>query len=67
MGLTPRTRTGSLERVVFNDSLGELWGETLLTQLGKRVRDVVPGPDGNIYLVTDRDEIALLRIEPSDK
>jgi glucose/arabinose dehydrogenase len=53
--------------VVFNDSLGELRRETLLTQLGKRVRDVVQGPDGNIYLVTDGDEFALLRIEPSDK
>ncbi len=58
---------GGLERVVFNDSLGELRRETLLTPLGKRVRDVVQGPDGNIYLVTDGDEVALLRIEPSDK
>ena len=59
--------TGGLERVVFNDSLGELRRETLLTQLGKRVRDVIQGPDGNIYLVTDGDEYGLLRIEPSDK
>ena len=27
----------------------------------------IQGPDGNIYLVTDGDEYALLRIEPSDK
>src|SRR6201999_3498818 len=57
--------TDGLERLVFNDSMGELRRETLLTQLGKRIRDVVQGPDGNIYLVTDGDEYGLLRIEPS--
>lgn len=57
--------TGGLERVVFNDTFGELRREALLTQLGKRVRDVVQGPDGDIYIVTDGDEFALMRIEPS--
>jgi glucose/arabinose dehydrogenase len=57
--------TGGLERVVLNAELGELRRETLLTQLGKRVRDVAQGPDGNIYVLTDGDEHAVLRIEPT--
>jgi glucose/arabinose dehydrogenase len=57
--------TGGLERVVFNADLGELRRETLLTQIHKRVRDVVEGPDGFIYVLTDGDENAVLRIEPA--
>ena len=56
--------TGGLERVVFNDKLGELRRETLLTQLHQRIRDVREGPDGLLYVVTDEDDGALLRIEP---
>jgi glucose/arabinose dehydrogenase len=29
------------------------------------VRDIVQGPDGNVYVLTDGDEFAVLRIEPS--
>jgi aldose sugar dehydrogenase len=57
--------TGGLERVVFNAALGEMRRETLLSPLHKRVRDVVEGPDGNIYVLTDGDEYAVLRIEPT--
>jgi glucose/arabinose dehydrogenase len=58
-------RTGGLERVVFNDSFGDIRRETLLTELHQRIRQVVQGPDGNLYVLTDGDEYAVLRIEPN--
>ena len=58
-------RTGGLERVVFNDKLEELRRETLLTELHQRIRDVRQGPDGLLYVVTDEDDGAVLRIEPT--
>jgi glucose/arabinose dehydrogenase len=57
--------TGGLERVVFNDRLGELRRETLLAPLHQRIRDVRQGPDGLLYVLTDEDDGALLRIEPA--
>jgi glucose/arabinose dehydrogenase len=58
-------RTGGLERVVFNDKLEELRRESLLTELHQRIRDVRQGPDGLLYVVTDEDDGALLRIGPA--
>ena len=58
-------RTGGLERVVFNGTLGEMRRETLFTELHQRMRDVRQGPDGLLYVVTDEDDGALLRIEPA--
>jgi aldose sugar dehydrogenase len=57
-------RTGSLERVVLNDKLEELRRETLLSELHQRIRDVRQGPDGLLYVITDEDDGALLRLEP---
>ena len=57
-------RTGGLERVVVNDKLEELRRESLLTELHQRIRDVRQGPDGLLYVITDEDDGALLRIEP---
>jgi len=59
------TRTGGLERVVLNDSLGDIRRETLLTELHQRIRDVRQGPDGMLYVLTDGDEFAVLRITPN--
>ena len=59
-------RTGGLERVVFNEKLEELRRETLLTDLHQRIRDVRQGPDGLLYVLTDEDDGALLRIEPAN-
>jgi aldose sugar dehydrogenase len=58
-------RTGGLERVVLNAQMGELRRETLFTELHQRMRDVRQGPDGLLYVVTDEDDGALLRIEPA--
>jgi glucose/arabinose dehydrogenase len=58
-------RTGGLERVVFNDKLEEIRRERLLGTLHQRIRDVRQGPDGLLYVITDEDDGALLRIEPT--
>jgi glucose/arabinose dehydrogenase len=50
--------------VVITDKMEELRRETLLTELHQRIRDVRQGPDGLIYVVTDEDDGALLRLEP---
>lgn len=57
--------TGGLERVVFNDKLWELRRETMLTELKQRVRDVRQGPDGLIYILTDEEDGAVIKIEPA--
>jgi len=56
--------TGGLERVVLNDKLQELRRETLLTGLHQRIRDVRQGADGLLYVLTDENDGALLRLEP---
>ncbi len=58
--------TGHLERIVFNERGEEVRREWLLAELRQRIRDVRQGPDGLIYLLTDADDAALLRIEPVD-
>jgi aldose sugar dehydrogenase len=57
--------TGHLERIVFNPKWEELRRESMLTELHQRIRDVRQGPDGLLYLLTDEDPGALLRIEPA--
>ncbi len=58
--------TGRLDRVLFNENMQELRRESLLTELHQRIRDVKQGPDGLLYVVTDEDEGAVLRIAPAD-
>ena len=58
--------TGQLQRIVFNDNWEELRREALLRDLHQRIRDVRQGPNGLLYLLTEEDQAALLRIEPSD-
>ena len=57
--------TGHLERILFNEKMEELRRESLLTNLGQRIRDVRQSPDGYLYLTTDMQEGAVLRIEPA--
>jgi len=66
------SRTGRLERIVFNSRGEEIRRESLLTELKKRVRDVRQGADGFLYVLVEDDaggpaggETALLRIEPA--
>jgi glucose/arabinose dehydrogenase len=54
-----------LERFTFNDKGFISRPEWLLDELKQRIRDVRQGPDGLIYLLTDEDAGALLRIEPA--
>ena len=56
--------TGHAERILFNEKMEELRRESLLVDLHQRIRDVQQGPDGLLYLVTDEDQGAVLRIEP---
>lgn len=56
--------TGCLQRFLFNENMEELRRETLLADLHQRIRDVRESPDGYIYVVTDEDNGAVLKIEP---
>jgi len=58
--------TGQLHRIRFNDDMQEIRREILLGDLRHRIRDVRQGPDEMLYLLTDSDEGAMLRIEPTD-
>jgi glucose/arabinose dehydrogenase len=57
--------TGHLERIVFNEKTEEMRRESILTELRQRIREVRQGPDGFLYVLTDEDNGALLRIEPT--
>ena len=56
--------TGHLQRIVFNERNEELRRESMLTELRQRIREVRQGPDGLLYLLTDEDDGAVLRLEP---
>jgi glucose/arabinose dehydrogenase len=58
--------TGHLERIVFNAKTEELRRESMLNELRQRIREVRQGPDGLLYLLTDEDDGALLRVEPAN-
>jgi len=58
-------RSGQIQRIVFNDKWEEMRREPLLRELHQRVRDIRQGPDGLLYVLTEEDAAALLRIEPA--
>ncbi len=64
MGRTPMT--GHVQRVAFSDEGVALAREPLLQDLHQRIRDVRPGPDGFLYVLTDHNPGAVLRISPAD-
>ena len=53
--------TKNLVRLSLKD--GKVTGEERL-ELGERIRDVIVGPDGALYLVTDSDKGRVLKITP---
>jgi aldose sugar dehydrogenase len=58
--------TGQLHRILINKNLEELRREPLLVDLRRRIRDVKQGRDGLLYVLTDGEDGAILRIEPAD-
>ena len=59
------TATGHLQRIVLNAKMEEIRRESMLTELRQRIREVRQGPDGFLYLLTDEDPGAILRLEPA--
>jgi glucose/arabinose dehydrogenase len=55
-----------LERIVFNQDGDETSRQSLLTEMKQRIRDVRQGPDGLIYVLTDEENGALIRLEPAE-
>ena len=53
-----------VSRVAFTEHGIESRRETMFTELGQRIRDVKQGPDGFLYVTTDMQDGAVLRIEP---
>ena len=53
-----------MTRVVFNLRGLPIRRDSLMRELGQRLRDVMQGPDGLLYLIVDEEEGAILRIEP---
>ena len=54
-----------IERLVF-DGDNVVAAEKLLTDLGKRIRDIRQGPDGALWVLTDEVDGEILRISPAD-
>jgi len=64
MGRTPMT--GHFQRITFSDEGVPLAREPILVDLHQRIRDVRPGLDGNLYVLTDQDPGAVLKISPAE-
>jgi glucose/arabinose dehydrogenase len=61
-----RTRgTGHLRRITINAQGSPIQREPILIELRQRIRDVRQGPDGLLYVLTDEDNGAVLRLEPA--
>ena len=54
-----------LHHVIMNQRALPVRREALMTELKQRIRDVKQGPDGLVYLTTDHEAGALLRVEPA--
>ena len=52
------------QRIVLNAKGQPVTRESMLTDLRQRVRDIRQGPDGLIYVLTDENHGAVLKLEP---
>jgi len=52
------------QRIVLNPKGLPVARESMLTDLKQRIRDIKQGPDGLIYLLTDENHGAILKLEP---
>jgi glucose/arabinose dehydrogenase len=60
-----RNNTGQfIVRVTFNDKGLPTGRENMIADLRQRIREVKPGPDGLIYVLTDTNPGHILRLEP---
>ena len=57
--------TGQLQRVVFNERWEEIRREAFFVDLRQRIRNVKQGPDGLLYVLTDDENGAILKMEPA--
>jgi glucose/arabinose dehydrogenase len=57
--------TGQMQRIVFNEKWEELRREAFFLELRQRIRNVRQGPDGLLYVLTDEDDGAILKLEPA--
>ena len=57
--------SAQLHRVTLTPEGLPLGSQALLLSLEQRIREVREGPDGLLYLLTDHDRGALLRVEPA--
>src|SRR5262245_1108529 len=63
VGLLDGSKGRRLERHVFNDKGWPVRREYYLEDLKQRIRDVRQGPDGFVYVLTDENPGAVLRLE----
>jgi glucose/arabinose dehydrogenase len=54
-----------LQRIVLSPQGLPIRRDSMFTELKQRIREVRQGPDGLVYLLTDEQDGALLRLEPA--
>jgi glucose/arabinose dehydrogenase len=57
--------TGHMQRLTFEEGR-PIQREPILAELRQRIRDVRPGPDGFLYVLTDQNPGVILRVEPAE-
>lgn len=61
-----RGNTGRHVQVITFNQQGLPTGrELVFGELNQRIREVKPGPDGNLYILTDEDAGAVIKVEPT--